>query len=256
MAKIGILYYSGVGNTQYVANIIYNYLINNNEAAIFSIEHLPNNFNVNDYSKLIIGFPTIHSEPAKPIVDFINNLATPDNNIPSFIYTTCGLYSANTIKIFCKLCLKKKIIPVKTNSYRCAATDGILLAPFMDIWYHHKKGLEEIIKADTNQFINLDAFVPAIPKLKWYSLLNYPNKLLGKYLRFKIYLHESNCTKCGLCIKNCPASAYTIGKKGYPLFNSWKCINCYRCIHHCPELALSLSKKKTPKRVLVNTNRR
>lgn len=42
---------------------------------------------------------------------------------------------------------------------------------------------------------------------------------------------RSTCTKCGLCVEECPAEAISLDP--YPLFND-KCISCWRCINACP----------------------
>ena len=70
---------------------------------------------------------------AYPILTFIKQMEQLEISIPAFLFTTCGLYSANTLRIFAKLCEKKNMITILSRSYRCAATDGILLAPAMRI---------------------------------------------------------------------------------------------------------------------------
>lgn len=291
MKNILILYYSGVGNTKEVAGIIFNHLCMHNgidsiahfsesvpstsihasstatcnsssssafSYFIYSIEKLPIGFDINYYDGIILGFPTIHSEPAIPILNFINRLSCLEKRIPAFLFTTCGLYSTNTLRIFAQECIKKNIIPVLNKTYRCAAIDGILLAPYMKCWFKHEKRLKEKVEGDAVQFVDMlqsmmtnnDRPRQNIPRIKLYSILNFPNKELGKRFPFTIYLHKEKCVKCKQCVNNCPANAYTLDKEGFPLFDLSQCIHCYRCIHHCPQFALSLSKKKTPSKTL------
>ena len=250
--KIAILYYCGVGNTKMVAEAMYDYLKNDNNVDMYSIEELPADFNFVKYSKLIMGFPTIHAEPSSPMKRFIEQLDVNKNKLPTFIYTTCGWYSGNAIRIFCKLAIIKNIIPVYTSSYQCAAVDGILLTPNIKRWYKHEKELFPRIKNDLDQFLVINEICSKIPRLKWYSALNYPNKLLGKHMKFKIYLRENKCTKCDLCVRQCPVGACIKGDNNVPFIDTRKCINCYRCIHHCHKRALSLSKRKSLKKTLVD----
>lgn len=252
MKKIVVLYYSGVGNTKRVANIIGNYIASKYYVDIYSIENLPSNFKFEDYQGAVIGFPTIHSSPGKPINMFLEKLEKIKNPIGAYIYTTFGLYSCNSLRAFALKCREKNIIPILNKGYRCKATDGILLAPFMKCWFSDEKRLKEKLKIDANKFIDLidKPLKVDIPRIKIYSILNYPNKLLGEAYVFKIYLHKERCIKCGKCIKDCPVKAYEEDIYGFPLIDQKKCINCYRCIHHCPKMALSLSKKKTPKKTL------
>lgn len=243
-----ILYFSGVGNTRSIAEELYRYasIIS---TSIYSVEKLPNDFDINNYSAIILGTPTYHSEPAKPLMDFLATV-NPNRKIPAFIFTTCGLYSENCLRILAKECMKHNIIPIHSASYRCSATDGILLTPFIEYWFKNERELLSKTRKDLRIFITrLKSHSKSdIPSPKWYTPLNYPNKMLGKMTTFPIYLHKDKCTKCGKCQNNCPQSAVT-QKNGYPNIDKNKCINCYRCIHRCPTLALSLSKYKTVNKV-------
>ena len=74
MKKILLLYYSGVGNTKRVAKIIKEKLSIRYNVDMYSIEKLPVNFSLENYKAVVIGFPTIHSSPAKPINIFLDKL--------------------------------------------------------------------------------------------------------------------------------------------------------------------------------------
>lgn len=243
--NILVLYYSGVGNTKMVAEKIYDLLKVSNEVTIASIEKLTSDININQYDSLVIGFPTIHAAPAKPILTFLNGLDKLTQPIKTFIYTTCGMYSANTLRIFAKKCIKKNIMPILSKSYRCAATDGILIVPSMKIWVHHEKNLDKKIEKDVVSFYNKASLETRarIPRFKLYSILNYPNKLCGRHFPNMLYLHKQDCISCKKCLINCPVNCIIFDDEGYPILNNEKCIHCYRCIHHCPKKAISLSKK-------------
>ena len=252
MNKMLVLYYSGVGNTKRVAKVMASNFSIEYNVDIYSIENLPDDFSFENYKAIVIGFPTIHSSPAKPIIMFLDKLDKLKNPIGAYIFTTFGLYSCNALRIFGIKCSEKNIIPVFNRGYRCKAIDGILLAPFMKCWFSDEKELIERVKTDTTEFAEMigKPLNIKIPKIKLYSILNYPNKLLGEAYSFKIYFYKERCIKCGKCITNCPVKAYEVDKCGSPEIRYEKCINCYRCIHHCPKRALSLSKKKAPKKTL------
>lgn len=250
--EILVLYYSGVGNTKMVATKIVDILKSSHNVTLASIEKFSYEKTISNYDALMIGFPTIHATPASPILTFIEHIKQLQNPIPTFLFTTCGLYSANTLRIFAKRCKKKNVLPILSRSYRCAATDGILIAPFMRVWFYHEKNLDEKIRSDIGNFMTiLERQTSAnIPRFKLYSILNYPNKILGQCFLPKIYTHTDKCVLCGKCIKNCPVQCISKDSKGVPLIDTKKCIHCYRCIHHCPQKALSLSKNHIPVKTL------
>ena len=256
MKKVAVLYHSGVGNTKKVAVKIHQILSKVFDADLYSVEKIPKTLDLNCYDGLVIGFPVIHTHPTKTILKFINNIERLAEPKPIYVFTTCGLYSANTLRIFAKYCIAKNIIPVLDRVFwGCPATDGTLLAPFIKLFYTFPKNLDTNIAVDVKKFINIvnnGSFRLKMPKFKIYSILNYPNKLAGQLVTFTIYLHNQKCSKCGKCIINCPTKALTKDENGYPLFHMQKCEKCYRCIHHCPNLALSLNKRKTPKKVLIS----
>lgn len=250
--KILVLYYSGVGNTKMVATKIFEILNDFHEITVISIEKLPKDINITIYDALVIGFPTIHSSPAKPIMDFIEQIKHLQKPVPAFLFTTCGLYPANSLRIFAQKCVKKNITPILSKSYRCSAADGTLIAPFMNIWFRHEKRLDEKIQNNVRDFVKLQnqPLVARIPRFKLYSILNYPNKFFGQRFCPKIYLHIENCVSCGKCIKDCPTKSIDNDDEGYPFIKNESCIHCYRCIHHCAGKALSLSKKRPPLKTL------
>lgn len=250
--NILILYYSGVGNTQMIATKVFDLLHGSHEATLASIEKLSKNIEIANYDSLIIGFPTIHAAPARPILTFIEKTKQLEKPVPTFLFTTCGLYSANTLRIFAKQCQQKNMIPILSKRYCCAATDGILIAPTMNIWFCHEKDLDKKIENDVNDFLRQCNRSPIakIPRFKLYSILNYPNKFFGQRFSPQIYTHKKNCILCGKCKINCPMQSIEKDEKGYPLVDNQKCIHCYRCIHHCPKKALSLSKKHPPFKTL------
>jgi uncharacterized protein (DUF362 family)/NAD-dependent dihydropyrimidine dehydrogenase PreA subunit len=51
---------------------------------------------------------------------------------------------------------------------------------------------------------------------------------------------NSNCTGCGVCMQNCPASAITIS--GRARMDLGKCIRCYCCHEMCPNKAVDLKR--------------
>ena len=253
MKSILVLYFSGVGSTKKVAEIICSQLLQSCKVDIFSIEsrEIPD---LNNYDALVIGTPTYHAAPAKIMMSYLDILPPLTKKTPAFIYNTRGLCSLNTNRTLAKKLQKKNIATIIDRAYRSPASDGSILAPFIKRFFEFEKDIYKKINRDCVEFIGLlnsDSLLkPYIPRFQIGSIINAPNKAAGQFFTLKVHLHKEKCIKCGYCIKQCPHSAFSKGSKDYPLFNSKKCENCYRCVHHCPHLALSLRKRKELKKSL------
>jgi nitroreductase/NAD-dependent dihydropyrimidine dehydrogenase PreA subunit len=52
---------------------------------------------------------------------------------------------------------------------------------------------------------------------------------------------RDKCTKCGLCIQNCPFRVWEAGEDGYPRQRQdYECFSCYNCMVACQKGALSI----------------
>jgi uncharacterized protein (DUF362 family)/ferredoxin len=80
---------------------------------------------------------------------------------------------------------------------------------------------------------------------------NPMNNFLASILRQRLVprpvIEEKRCSKCGTCVKLCPAKPKAIdfkkGKKQPPVYDYDACIRCYCCQEMCPEKAIVV---KTP----------
>ena len=252
MKKVLILYFSGVGATRNVAELMFARLSLDCEIDIFSIEN-KDAPNTNDYDALIIGMPVYHGAPPKIVTRYFEMIPRLTKETPAFIYNTRGLASLNTNRLLSRKLYLKNIVTVIDREYRAPASDGTIIAPFIKRFFEFEKDIEKKIDSDCADFLKLLKNVELqgyIPRFRFRSIINAPNKLAGQLITLKIHLHKDKCTKCGHCIEQCPHSVLFTDKDGYPFCISKDCENCYRCIHHCPNAALSLNKRKTLKHLL------
>ena len=252
MKKILILYFSGVGATKKIAELMYASLLQECLTDIFSLESKDTPC-INHYDALIIGTPVYHGAPPKIVMKYLEMTPRVTKETPAFIYNTRGSSSVNTNRILAQKLLQKSIVTILDKEYRSPASDGVIFAPFIKRFFTFEKDIEKKIESDCADFLELlkkDEPQGYIPHFRFGSIVNAPNKLAGQLITFKIHLHKDKCMKCSNCIEQCPHSVFSLDKDGYPFFNAKHCENCYRCIHHCPKSALSLRKRKTLKKLL------
>lgn len=242
--KILILYHSGAGSTKTLAEIFYE-MLRGYSIDISSISTEYDYCKLLEYDFFILAFPTYHCEPSASMKEFIRNMPAFPQEKRAFVFTTCGLYSGNSVRVFIKECLKKNIIVCGNSAYRGPASDGSILLPsfwFMfdyedNIVYKIKKDIEKIREIIKSNIHKVDC-----PAFKFYALLNFPNKVLGKAYKHNIRIMKEHCVICNKCVEICMRNCWKKGK-GHPEHNLSNCEFCFKCIHHCPSNAIILSEK-------------
>jgi len=251
--KILILYFSAVGATKKIAEMIASNL-SSHEVEIYSVEEkILKDFSA--YDALIVGTPTHHTEPAKFLMNYIDDIPIQQLKIPTFVFNTKGLAACQTNRILAKKLLSKNLVTIYEADYVAPASDGSLLLPKMKRFFKFEKDVDAKVKGDCARFLELISFqedkvVAKIPAFRFSTIINAPNKFGSRFVKMKIHLHQDACSKCNLCVKSCAYSAIAVSEDGYPVVSKAKCTNCYRCIHNCPVGALSLFKKKKHVRLL------
>lgn len=57
----------------------------------------------------------------------------------------------------------------------------------------------------------------------------------------RLRLDRRRCTRCYICVRQCPVGAMKKDSKGFPLIDKGICIGCYCCNEICPDLAWGYS---------------
>ncbi|MCL2580555.1 MAG: 4Fe-4S binding protein [Oscillospiraceae bacterium] len=252
MVRILVLYFTGVGATEWVSRAICARLGQYAQADLLSVESvdIPP---VEEYDALVVGTPCYHAAPARRMTACLKSLPKLKAPIPAFIFNTRGLCSLNTNRILAGQLRAKNISTVLDRAYRGPASDGALLAPGIGRFFAFEKDLNYKLNRDCAHFLRLLGRWDGtgyLPRFALGSILNAPNKAAGHLITLKIHLHKDRCVRCGQCIARCPHRAFAMDGGGYPRFDPAHCENCYRCIHHCPCAALSLNKRRTHTKLL------
>ena len=251
-----IFYFSGTGNTRWVATKIAN-LLNCDTFDISTIDCESLN-NMSFASSLTpnepIGFAfPIHGwQPPRIMRRFVRSL--PHSIFAEkyvFAVCTCGDETGLALDIF-RNELKSKGMTLDfcasvqmPNTYVCL--------PFMDT---DSKDLERSKIENANARISFiadcvkyrnkgeDLVKGTTPWLLTYVIGEYFNRNMVNDRKFGV--DSDMCIHCGMCAKVCPVDNITDMNKGDDFSPQWKhndsCTGCLACYHHCPKHAISYGK--------------
>lgn len=241
-----MLYFSGTGNSKYIANMFSEKI----GAKCYSIEEkIDFSKVIDEYDTIAFCYPIYGSCVPRIMREFISNHLTELHNKKLIILYTQLMFSGDGARAFTDLLPKGygeviyaehfnmpnnicnfALFPIKngddTNKYIKTAQKKMNLVC---------KNLEQGIvkKRGFNGFSHLigksqSAFWPDIEE---------KNKSSVKT--------DGDCTKCGVCIKLCPVENLTLSEKG--IKQNDNCLLCYRCVNACPQKAITVMIHKKPK---------
>lgn len=226
-----ILYFSPTGNTKVLAERLQDRL---HVDEVFPIEH---NFDLTFSEKNIILMYPIHGfNPPRTIIRYVKQLPPGTNNIFLVAVGCAKSYVNDAVHSKVKKILKKK-------NYNVLRDDVFAMPLTMIMDFKEDLKREQIKTAFTDMDQLAEDIInqlPAIDKFVCFKskLFNTIGKVESPAARlFGLELHANKkCTKCGLCVSECPEKNITMKKK--PSFG-FKCSMCMRCIYQCPERAIS-----------------
>lgn len=243
-----------MGSTKTIAKYVYEKLMHDAMVRMFSVEKIERLNIIEEYSNIIIGFPTYNAAPSETMVDFIKSLPTYKTQKYMFAFTACGDNSYNALRKFAELCLTKNIVMVYSQSYQCPNSRGVLKKPSKTKFYRFEEELKEKIEYDVAEVFSIFSqkyYLEEVPGYEFSSIFKAPSRAVGKVLKRKIHLIEELCIGCRTCVKKCPRNCFIYNEGGMPQHIKKNCEHCYRCIHSCPVGALSL-KRHRPVRSQLN----
>ncbi|HNX01844.1 MAG TPA: EFR1 family ferrodoxin [Candidatus Cloacimonadota bacterium] len=241
MSKILILYFSGTGNTERLAEYYQEALKEKgDEVLIMKMEDYQRDASMIDWhsiEKLGIGYP-IHAFNAPRIVHEVVKQMPKGKNIPTFIFCASGGYSPTNdgaMFIIREKLLRKGFL-VFYEAMFLTATNFLTRTDEHDIRklfqvakYKIQRYAEEI---HTNQ-----KRLKQVPE--WNRIFSrimlmehFGSKMMGKY---HFYANE-DCYLCKKCIEACPMG--NIRNEGGYIKFGFRCLMCMRCLYACPVNAI------------------
>lgn len=240
-----ILYFSGTGNTRWIATKI-------SEAIGEKLCYIPDliregkyDITLNKDERLGFCFPTHGWQPPRIVREFIKRMNIDEGEKPHFCWalTTCGDSMGETMTILNKD-LSAKHLKVET-CFSVIMPESYVCLPFMYTDSKEKEQqkilraqaqLKHIIDIITSKQTGVEELDKgATPRLYSYVIGAYFNKKMVTDKKFTV--DTDVCIKCGKCVKVCPVENI---KGTPPVWNhNGKCTSCLACYHYCPVHAVN-----------------
>ncbi|BCS82028.1 EFR1 family ferrodoxin [Anaerocellum diazotrophicum] len=242
MRKIAIFYFSGTGNTEFIAKLIRNNMINlsiNLSIDLYRVEDILNNdieVDIYNYDIIGIGAPSYGFNPPKIIIDFCKNLIKV-NHVKVFLFLTCAApcYLNNVAFFGIKRILKRKGYEVIYEKVICMPAnillkyDDSIIKRLYDSAVERVKIMTKDILGNTVKVRN-DHFIPYL--FRWLLILLV--RLAIKTVPLDFIVGKA-CNECMKCIRICPRKNIYFKRK---IKHGLKCEACYRCVYGCPQRAI------------------
>lgn len=238
---MNIYYFSGTGNSYYIANKLGKM---NNNSKIYSILDYQDKDKIKISNTKVVIVSPLYFYNIPPVVnDFLNNLELKDIEYFSVIYTAefpNGL-AINTLKKICK----EKNITLNSCFYIKMPTNYLIKSNMLN-----DSKIELLIQKANVKTNKISEIIKTNKTFKekdyWlYSLIvnakNSWNDYLINYESFsKLFEISTSCSKCMLCKKICPVNNIYYTDKIH-----WKsnCLTCLRCINVCPNESIQYGSK-------------
>lgn len=238
---ISILYFSGTGNTEIVANLIAKEFNKHGLIELFRVEDILLNkveYDIEKYDIVGIGYPIYGFNPPFNIFKLIKALKNV-NNKKVFIFSTCaGPLYLNDIASYG---LKRKI---QGKGYSLIYEKQFYMPANIAVRYK-----DEVIKQlydaavkkvkvmvddiySSRVILRDDGIIPLF--FRWSYLIFDRISLITVPLDFKVL---NKCSSCGKCINQCPQRNIKLNNNKIKF--GLNCLACYRCVYNCPQMAIT-----------------
>jgi flavodoxin/ferredoxin len=237
--RILICYFSGTGNTQFVAAQLKDALTAQGAAVeLLRITNATPAPDANTFDMLGLAYPIHGWGVPHPVYQFLKRLPIAQNKL-AFVFKTSGggrttINDASSWRLLSRL--RNKGYQVFYERSFTMPCNWLFSFPA-----DFNKQLCDVVAAKTKNMAadllsNVHRHIPCNPLLAglayglWLSE-NFGAKFFGKDLKA-----GKTCTHCNRCVRECPSGNIT-ERKGSIRFG-WKCVWCMRCVYACPVHAI------------------
>lgn len=256
--RLLILYFSGTGNTHYVAQYIMQKLKEKTkclpiEIQIRSVEQVSAE-EVFGFDILVIGFPVYKCDSPPFFRKYLDRLPQVEGK-GVFVFCTMGAFAGNAPRRNLKRLIAKGYIPLGNTCVGMPGSDGLTFMQKKSwlVRQAQRKNYNELKTAD--RFVHrmesvlcgiasgkpIESYRSELPLsisgllFDWFWMLLY--QIFGNYIKRKFWVNEY-CNGCGFCVKICPAQNIKLDNARASFLDH--CYLCMRCIHQCPREAVQI----------------
>ena len=254
--RLLLLYFSGTGNTDYVARYLAERLAQPLvKVELRSLEWQPPE-QVTGFDLLALGFPVYAADSPGFVQSYVKQLM-PGEGRGAFVFCTKGAYAAGAVRLNLQRLEMRGYTPLAGGDVIMPGTDGLSMIS-SDSWmarkalekdYNRLKDADRLIEQIEDVLSELvdgrptEALrLPLPPEIKMSAsdrLWAYLYRATGKWARARLHA-DVKCEGCGLCARICPVDNVTL-HDGHAQFEE-HCMLCLRCLHACPQEAIQIGK--------------
>ena len=241
-----VFYFTGTGNSRYIAEIISKRLDDD-------IVSLNEKIKQNDYSEIhsdrpiVFVFPIYAWQMPHIVRDFIKKVKFSGTKKVYFI-ATCGAESGNAVHFIKNLCYEKHLhfmgimtIKMPENYIALFSTPS-------------KEKAAEIVSAAKPKAVKAAGYILTERSLPCEKLIfidiaksSFINKFFYNHIiSDEKFFSKDSCIGCGKCVQVCPTNNITL-ENNRPVWNG-NCTHCMACISFCPVEAIEYGKTTEKKR--------
>jgi ferredoxin len=239
-----ILYYSGTGNTKFACAVAKLAAERMGLEVTMQTYEKSDGVILSDYDIFCFASPVQAWQPTKNVEKYIKSMPSVDGKT-AFLLTSSGGTPSQTPALMARW-LKRKGIRV-IGDYDLASPDSWPVTRGFTYKYDEVKpeveSVRELVRFTERMLLMHGDLLKGKPvELPSYRVIPTPLFWISRFERMpkrhpglvmgKKRVIESECTRCEICVKRCPAGAIRLDP--YPSFGR-ECITCWRCVNNCPE---------------------
>jgi flavodoxin/ferredoxin len=242
MKKLGIYYFSGTGNTEIAANLVSDeFKALGWEVSLMRMEDINKGrieLAIEQYDLIGFGSQVIGYGIPGIVRKFAKRLPVSVDNKKVFIFRTTGGVvpnNYNVSKLFIRILERKKYDVCYERLFSIGSNwifkfDDAIMKQLYEAT-KRKIGImcSEIVRGERHTYQTKAGLRIKMGIIAALAAKTFP--FLGKDA-----VVEKSCTRCGLCVKNCPADNICL-KNGKIKFHT-SCSACMRCVYSCPNKSI------------------